>query len=847
MPKDIRLRITNFVGRNTNIQHALHVNLQRQLEETKSGFTVERLFDPLLTGGGPASVLAEAQQIRCSEAYTNMSSTERFYGHGLLYMGWTERPTVPGAEEPNRFVYRGFSTELYTKLVLTLELQHELAQTLVISLAGVLEETKCIENIAVTIEKVLQTLQDKETFDILWDTLSNSLLKEGSPKRIKDVLIGQKHRFYNDFSLETNNTGCDDCFQEFQVDENNKKDLFSILNCNADNLEILCEITDKGVPDVLSAYQECNGADFLYIAATKSNKALLEFISSTKECNNDLDKWMTRILSLSKYIEETDDLMFVTKTFAEKVLPYLCTCEENQNIKPDHTDGLKEVFLKLFHRLSNHERSLLLHFTREKKINFSTDNYSSEVSLFNRVFEGCTKDDFFVYELQKASLSMPSNILYRTLQMASEDKTKVNLALSFLQLLGYDGTDYAADALIDSAMKPSGTLLGALIDSNFGTIKHTIPQILEKQGWNDLSRFEFLRSFLQCLKSSFQEEDFNIIVKLVDKIMEYMVIPCELRLKLEACELLEVISKKSPDLIIEVKNNETYIEWKKEQILENFFHTEYTYPPPTKQQKKDDSAEPKPISFPCWLIKQDDERGPLKTKNMNQFEKVFEFVDACTLSGKLAETLPERLNTLRGVPPVPLIIATGAFRRNILLASGCILSRATDKEFDRFTNISLPKLISSELYSPEQFDGVSEAFIADCVVFQALWLLCTPAVVSQLTAKYFLEFDFFPCITNLIKHFSRRLIRHAQDDFVSALRLASSLYTIPLFRDNDQKVMRMRTNNEEQIRILCLNVIKAAHDQGGDEIKREDLKDIIQKTIPDELCKQELEAAIDKN
>lgn len=841
MPKDIRQRIANnFAGRNTNAQHSLHANLQRQLEAAKTGFTVEAFFDPLLTGGDPAAVVLEAERIRRSEAFADMSPAERFYAHGLLYMGWSERPTVPGTEEPNRFAYRGLSTGLYTKLVLALGLQHELVQTLIVSLAGVLEEEKCVENIATAIEKVLQSIEEKEQFDSLWGALSHNFLKEGTPERIKGVLLDQKRRFDPDFSFSSmHKEEIEETFQDFQDEECTRpNDLTKILNTSTDKLEVLCEITDKGLPGVLHAHEECDTEDFLFVAANKSNRALLDFIS-TPDCTSDLDKWMTRVLSLSKRLEEADDLVRVIKAFAENVLPHT-------NTSPSCGEALKETFLRLFDNLSSSERADFLHFLREKNIKFTintTNTCVSEVSLFNRAFEGCTDDEGFVSVLQRASLSSSATVLNRVLQMGSEDKAKVPLTLSFLGLLGYGGTDYAVDTLIDSAPKPSSALLAALVDSNFGTTEHAISKTMEKQEWSELEKIQFLCVFVQRVTTKFQENNLRALSQLVTKISGNTCILCELSLKCETYDLLEAISEKAPSLRVEAENG-TFTGWKKEQILGNLFHAELA-PPPTKQHKASESSEPTKASFPCWLTKPDDERGPLKTRNMNQFGRVFEFVEGCTLSNELAETLPERLNALRGVPPIPLIIATEAFRRNILLAAACILSRATEKEFERFAKVSLPKLISHELYTPEQFDGISEKFLIDCAVFQSLWLLCTPAVVSQLSPKYFLGSDFFPCVTNMIKHFSKHLVLHAHDDFASALRLACSLYTIPLFRLGTPEATKMRSKNEEQIRILCLNVIKAARDSGGDKLEREGLKDIIS-GIPDELCRRELEAAVDK-
>lgn len=839
MPKDIRQRIANnFAGRNTNAQHSLHANLQRELEAAKTGFTAEALFDPLLTGGDPAAVVSEAERIRRSKAFADMPTTERFYAHGLLYMGWTERPTVPGTDEPNRFAYRGLSTELYTNLVLTLGLQHELAQTLIVSLAGVLEEVTCVENIATVAEKLLQSTQEKKQFDSLWDVFSNNFLKEGTPERIKDVLLTQKRRFDPEFSLDPmRKEENEESFQDFQDEESIQQvDLAKTLNISADKLKILCEITDKGSPGILRAHEECDTEDFMFIAASKSNKALLDYISNS-DCKSDLDKWMSRVLSLSKYLEETDDLEQIIRTFAEYVLPHT-------NVSTSCAGGLRETFLRLFDKLSCHEKADFLDFLRKKKIKFATNSCVSEVSLFNRAFEGCTEDEGFVTELQRASLSSPDTVLSRVLQMGSDDKTKIPLALDFLRLLGYGGTDYAADSLIDSTSKPSSSLLAALIDSNFGTAEHTIIGVMKKQEWSKLEKFQFLCTFMQRARTQFQEKDLHALSQLVTEIADNTCVLCELSIKYETYNLLEAISEKAPDLMVEAVNDGTFAGWKKGQILGTLFHAELA-PPPAKQLKSDETSEQKNISLPYWLTKTDDERGLLKTRSMNQFGRVFEFVEACVLSDELADTLPERLNTLRGVPPIPLIIATEAFRRNVLLAAACVLSRATEKEFDRFTKTSLPKLISHGLYTPEQFDGISEKFLIDCAVFQSLWLLCTPAVVSRLSPSHFLSDDFFPCVTNMMKHFSRRLVLHAQDDFVSALKLACSLYTIPLFRLDTPEAVKMRANNEEQIRILCLNVIKAARDEGGAELERGALKDIVSE-IPNEMCRHELEAAIDK-
>lgn len=847
MPKDIRLRIANFVGRNTNAQHTLHANLQRQLEAAKSGFTADALFDPLLTGGDPTGVLTEAQQIRRSGEYAAMSPTERFYAHGLLYMGWIDRPVVPGTDEPNRFAYRGFPTELYAKLVVALDFQHELAQTLVVMLAGMLDEPTCVENVAIIIEKVLQSTQERETFDGLWNALSNSLLKEGTPRRIRDALLDQKHRFYPHFMLNIDNTEEDhEDFQNFQEEEEttNQNMLSGIIGHDTDKLDILCEITNNGAPGILRAYEEFDTENFLYVTASNSSRALLEFMSAPGGIS-DLGEWLTRVSTLSKRLEEADDLVHVVKTFAEKVLPHLTAHQESENISRTCVEGLKETFLRLFIKLPSIERAGVLRFLHEKHISFGQKNVPSEISLFNRVFSGCTKDELFVSELQKLSLSSPTTVLSRTLQMASDDKTKISIALIFLRLLGYEGTNYPISILMSTVTNPSSSLLAALANSGLGDAEYAISRVMEKQEWNDFIKLQFLNNFIRRMTTSFQEKDFCAITHLIDEVMKNTVTLRELGVKQETFELLEAISEKAPDLRVGVKHSETYDEWKKEHILGGLFPTEFM--PPQPKQQKTEPQKPTQVSFPCWLMKPDDERGPLQTKSLNQFERIFDFVDACTLSDDLAETLPERLNALRGVPPVPLIIATEAFRRNILLAATCILSRATEKEFKRFTDISLPKLVSHGLYAPEQFDGISEKFLVDCAVFQSLWLLSTPAIVSQLSPNYFLEQDFFPCVTNLIKHLSRRLVLHAQDDFVSAFRLACSLYTIPLFRQGTPERTKMRASNEEQIRILCLSIIKTAHDGSADRIKKEILTEIIQSTVPDGICRRELEAAIDKN
>lgn len=846
MPKDIRLRIANFVGRNTNAQHTLHANLQRQLEAAKSEFTADALFDPLLTGGDPIGVLAEAQQIRRSREYAAMSPTERFYAHGLLYMGWIDRPVVPGTDEPNRFAYRGFPTELYTKLVVALDFQHELAQTLVVMLAGVLDESVCIENVTITIEKVLQSAQEREIFDGLWDAFSNSLLKEDTPRRIRDVLLDQKHRFYPHFTLNTDKTEEDyEDFQNFQEEEiTNQTMLPRIIGQDTDKLDILREITDNGAPGILRAHEEFDTENFLYVAASNSSRALLEFMSAPGGIS-DLGEWLTRVSTLSKRLEEADDLVHVVKTFAEKVLPHLTAHQESENISRTCVENLKETFLRLFIKLSSIERAGVLHFLHEKHISFGQKSIPSEISLFNRVFSGCTKDELFVSELQKLSLSSPTTVLNRTLQMASDDKTKISIALIFLRLLGYEGTNYPITILMSAVTNPSSSLLAALVDSGIGDAKHAISRVMEKQEWNDFTKLQFLNNFIRRMTTSFQEKDFCAITHLIDEVMKNTVILCELGVRQETFELLEAISEKAPDLRVRVKHSEAYDEWKKAHILGGLFPTDLM--PPQPKQQKTEPQKPAQVSFPCWLMKPDDERGPLQAKSLNQLERIFDFVDACTLSDELAEILPERLDALRGVPPVPLIIATEAFRRNILLAAACILSRATEKEFKRFTEISLPKLVSHGLYVPEQFDGISEKFLVDCAVFQSLWLLSTPAIVSQLPSNYFLEQDFFPCVTNLIKHLSRRLVLHAQDDFVSAFRLACSLYTIPLFRQSTPERTKMRASNEEQIRILCLSIIKTAHDESAGRIKEEILTEIIQSTVPDGICRRELEVTIDKD
>ena len=848
MGKDVRRRFTSAAGRNVNAQATLQARLQKQLDAARSGFTVDSLFDPLLTGGDPAAVLSEAQRICASEAYAGLSAAERFYAHGLLYMGWAERPAVPGTEEPSRFACRGLSTQLYTGLVLALGLQHEFVQTLVVSYAGLVEESVRIENIAKTIEKVLQTVEEREAFDSLWNQISHTLLKETTPQHIKEAILTQKRRFCKDFTFEgetITNEEKAECFESFKEDTSEvagHENFLCAEGHSAEELGVLCEITDDGAPGTMKIHEDFTKGDFLFTAASKSKRALLSFISSPPSDKEKLEPWMQQVTTLSNTLEEAEDALRVTQTYAENVLSQLNNCQINQNI----IISLEETFFKLFHKLSKYEKAEILHTTRERGISFHHNAPLSVVSLFNRSFEGCTEDDNFVLELQEAALCSPEIVLDRTLQMALKDSTKEQLTAKFLQLQGYEGTDRAINALINSSHAPSGSLLATLVDSNFGTIENTIYTVMTKGNWDDLTKIHMVNSFLQTLRTPLHRNDSHAYSNLITKAAGYACSLCELSLRLESCSLLETLSERVPDVEVVVENGVTYEEWKRTELLSGYFETGLMPASPKYQR----IMTQRKISFAYWLTSTYNEREPLNVKDTNQFECTFEFVEACTLSDRLAQELPERLNAMRGVPPLPLILATEAFKRNVLLASACILSRATDKEFERLTEIALPKLVSFGLYTPEPFEDVSSALMSSCTVFQSLWLLSTPSVVSGLPAWCFSKADFYSCVGNMVKHLSAHVMCHAQDDLTGALRLGCSLYTIPLLRmtddDDELNTSKVKARIVEQARILCLGVIRTVHDKEKSEVNIGTLKGIIDKLAPAGEHRQELEKAIVK-